>query len=246
MQGYDFGAISGKQVIGAEFHVYYGNDGFTGWAAGNVYDAACWGYHCAGAHRASYSVSSGGVASTGGSIADLMASNARAGATAWHFLWTGTEGGTYTYKRLTTYLLVTWKDYSSVTAAAAPAPATAATSVPLTPILNVTTAGDAAYSRSVQYKVGTTSNVETSTVWTSNWTPFGQPHATQVPQGYLNPGTTYYWRAYVKDNATPDGHLGNVTIRPSKLLCTPSRPTRRRPPQSRARRPRVTVPPSRP
>ena len=216
VQGYDFGAIAGKQVLGAEIHVHYGGEGFTGWAAGNVYDAACWGYHCAGQVRGWYSVSNGSVSSSSNELSNLMASNARAGASSWHFLWTGTEGGTYTYKRLTTYLLVGWKEYSSVTGAAAPAPANGATSVPLTPILNATTTGDSAYSRAVQYKVATNTSFDAaSTVWTSNWSTFGGATAAQVPQGYLNPGTTYYWKAYVKDNATPDGHLGNVTIRPS-------------------------------
>ena len=215
VQGYDFGPIAGKQVLGAQFDVYYGGDGFTGWAAGNVYDAACWGYNCAGAVRGWYSVSNGGVSSSGGELASLMADRARAGASNWYFLWTGTEGGTYTYKRLTTYLVVAWKDYSSVTGIGSGAPANAATSVPLTPILNVNTTGDPAYSRGVQYKVSTTPVFDAaSTVWTSNWTSFGGASAVQVPQGYLTPGTQYYWKAWVRDNATPDNHLGNATQRP--------------------------------
>jgi RHS repeat-associated protein len=216
VQGYDFPAIVGKQVLGAEFHVYYGGDGYTGLAGGNVYDATCWGYNnCAGTLRASYSVSNGGVASTGSGLALRMAERSRSNASSYHFMWTGTEGGSYTYKRLTTYLLVTWKEYSTVTAAVAPSPATLATSVPLTPTLNVTTAGDAAYPRIVQYKIWNNAALTGDPVWTSPWSTSGGTNAAQVPQGYLSPDTTYYWKAYVKDATIPDGHLNNVTTRPS-------------------------------
>ncbi len=77
-----------------------------------------------------------------------------------------------------------------------PSPANGAVGVSNTPVFNVTGSDPTGLGLQYQYKVGTTSNVDASAIWTSTWSTTA---AQQVPQGTLQPGVTYYWKPYVRD-----------------------------------------------
>jgi RHS repeat-associated protein len=210
---YEYSGLSGKQLTDANLLVWYDYDGYTGQAGGNVFSANCFGYNCIGEHFSGYSVGSGAAWAQDTPMANRYAQLVRDGDWGRCVVITGTEGGSYTYKDLGTRMYFDWKDFPAVTGILSPSPANGATNAPVMPTFNASGSDPAGASLSWQYKVGTTSNVEASAVFTSTWTAWGASAQVQVPQGQLQPGTTYYWRAYVRDGW--DGHLGTSTVRGS-------------------------------
>lgn len=206
---YNVPAAFGSQVVNAAFNHWYAGDGYTGWAGGNVNVAQCWGYHCVGEHMLGYNVSNGSVWHAGAALDYRLAQWVRDGV-AGAFIHSGTEGGTYTYKKLGTALYINVRPFPSVSGYASPSPANGATGVTTTPTFNTTASVDAGTSAYYRYIIGTGTNPSTSAIHTSSWSAAGVSGYT-LPQNVLSPGTTYYWKVEVKDNW--DGHLGTSTIR---------------------------------
>lgn len=108
---------------------------------------------------------------------------------------TGAETpGAYTYK--STYVVVqyTWADWPSVQGRTSPSPAHQGRAS-LTPTLKVAATDPSGMGLEHLYKVGTTSNIDASTVWVSGWST---ADSVSVPAGVLSQGTTYWWKGYVQ------------------------------------------------
>jgi len=208
---YDYSALSGKQVIDANLYLKFDGDGYYGATSGAVYAANCFGYNCPGEGLSGYSLASG-LYGAGWAADDALANRyaqvVRDGAVGLCVVIIGEESGSYTYKSLDTLMQFTYKDYPSVTGIVAPSPVNASTRQSTMPTFNVTASDPGGGGLAYQYKVGTTSNVDASAVYTTDWSTTAQQ---QVPQGKLSPGTMYYWKPYVKDGY--DGLYGTSTVR---------------------------------
>jgi RHS repeat-associated protein len=211
---YNYSGLAGTQITDAQVGLSYDGYGTINGFVGGIYRADCIAYGCANEYLSSYWVESGGVWSNEPGLANRYAQWVRDGAWGGHLMITGAETpGVYTYKQLATSLYLTSKSFPTVPTIIAPSPASGATGAPVMPILNATASQAEGYPLSYQYKIGTTSNVEASTVYTSpTWSSTA---AFQVPQNQLSPETTYYWKAYVRDNQ--DGVLGTSTVRASSV-----------------------------
>jgi RHS repeat-associated protein len=205
---YPYSAIAGNQLLDANLYLAYGGDGYTGTAGGNVYAANCIGYNCAGTWYSGYSLSTGGTWATDTAMATGYASRMAAADWGHYVELTGTEGGSYTYKYLYTWMYFDYKPFPAVTGYLSPSPANGATNAPLMPTFNVT-ASDTGFPLTYQYKIWPTSDTNATPLHTTDW---GQAYQ-QIPSGILTAGATYYWKAYVRDTA--DGHLGISTVRAS-------------------------------
>ncbi|GAA1216346.1 hypothetical protein GCM10009655_14550 [Rhodoglobus aureus] len=205
---YVYTSLAGKQVLAATFAGAYDGYGTTSTRTQRVSQNQCWGYSCSGSTLGTFSLSSGSGSTSATALAQLYSNLVNAGSLQASLNIRGDESATYTYKQLNTSLAIAWKDYPSVSAFVAPSPANAAVGAPVMPTFKVTGTGSGlAY----QYKVGTTSNVDTSAIYTSPWSTTAEHQV--PPQDQLDAGTKYYWKAYVKDGY--NGHLGTSTIRGS-------------------------------
>jgi len=207
---YDYPSMAGKQVTAAQVNIGYNGDGYTGAAAGGIYMANCFGFSCNGEYLSGYTVDSGSTWAGDAGLGNRFAQLVRDGQLATNLMYTGTESSSYTYKNVWANLYFNWKDFPSVTALKAPSPANGALRAPVMPTFDATGSDPGGTGLQWQYKVGTTSNVDASAVWTSTWSTTSQQ---QVPQGKLTVGGTYYWKAYVKDGY--DGVYGTSTVRSS-------------------------------
>ncbi|WP_309621169.1 PA14 domain-containing protein, partial [Salinibacterium sp.] len=205
---YDYPGTAGQQVTNASMHIAYAGDGYTGWAAGNVYTANCFGFACNGDYLNSYSIATGDTWPNTPQLVARFASLVAQGQYSWHVLITGTEGGGYTYKSIYADLFIITKDFPAVTSVDSPSPADGAVKSTMMPSFKVTGSDPAATGLAYQYKVGTTPNVAASMIYTSPWSTTAQQ---QVPQNALQPGVKYYWQGFVKDGY--DGYLGTSTVR---------------------------------
>jgi RHS repeat-associated protein len=209
---FNVSSLAGRQVINASVNLGYNGEGTYNVAGGGIYRADCQRYACANEYLSSYAVGRGDTWTGEYGLGYRFAQWVRDGQYARALMFTGAEGSTYTYKKLWTSVYLDWKDYPSVSAFVAPSPANGALHAPLMPTFNVTGSDPGGAGLQFQYKLGTSANVEASTIYTSAWSPVSQQ---QVPQGTLLPGTTYYWTAYVKD--AWDGVYGTSTVRASSV-----------------------------
>jgi RHS repeat-associated protein len=227
---YNYAAAAGKQVIAANLLIWYdaspGAEGVFGGAVGikdpnqSVFDCPNCGY------LTSYAVGTGSTWAGGELLNYQVAHWVRDGGGP-GLLFTGTESaGVYSYKDLNADLYIDWVDYPSVPTLTSPSPANAATHVAVMPTLNSSASQAQGLPLSYQYKVGTTSNVDASTVYTSVWTNgtqwsnFGGSAQFQIPQGTLSPGTTYYWKAIVRDTAEGTNDISTVRTSQTRSFTT--------------------------
>lgn len=210
---FEYSGMAGKQVQGAQLELWYDGDGYTGLTGGNLYVANCFGYGCVGEWLSGYAVDSGSTVAQDTPMANRYAQLVRDGQWGMYMMIAGDEGGSYSYKDLNGTMHYTFKDYPAVTALVSPSPANGAPHAPVMPTFNATGYDPAGAGLMWQYKVGTTSNVDASLVYTSTASSFSQQ---QVPQGKLLPGVTYYWKALVYDNGW-NGYLGTSTVRQSAV-----------------------------
>lgn len=210
---YPYSSLAGKQITNATLSLVY-EDGFEGLANIHISHATCWGYGCTGEYFQSYPVENGVTWGGGGTMAARYAQWVAAGYYDGCLLLSGDIGTGYNYKQLGVSLWLDWKDYPAVTSIDPPSPANGAIGAPVMPTFKASGSDPSGAGIVFQYKVGTTSNVEASTVYTSPWTMPGAPQV-EMPQGALQPATTYYWKAYVKDGY--DWHLGVSSVRGSAV-----------------------------
>ncbi len=211
---YPYSGVSGYQVTNAYLRITHGNQGYLGAASGGIYTASGYCFNCVSEYLAGTSVAVGTYYYGGGQMAVRYAQMVRDGNFGTGLILTGQEGTAYTNQQWTTDLRIDYKSYPSVTGYAAPSPANGAVHVATMPILAASGSQPDGYQMQYAYRIGTTSNVEASQVYSSEayWTPWGQSSAFQVPQSAnLLPGTTYYWRGCVRD--ATEGTAGISTVR---------------------------------
>ncbi len=223
VQNYNYSSVAGGQVIDTMVLSRYAGEGTTTTLEGNVWLATCWGYSCSGGYMARYKAA-GGTANWFSSWDDSgldqrTAAMVRSGYTNDSLLWTGVEGTTYTYKKLKTEMYVSWRAFPVVSTYPSPSPANAATGVTMTPTF--TTTASVADGRPLFYKyvIGTNLAELSAITGTELSLPASVAHVSaessasgyQIPANVLAGGTTYYWKAIVRDNA--HGHLGTSTWR---------------------------------
>lgn len=228
--GFDYSGMGANQIIGAGLAIAYAGDGYTGAAAGGVYRADCYAFGCANEYLTSYSVGSGSTTSNESGLANRFAQWVRDGQWGGQLMFTGEEGGSYTYKSLAATLSLTSKGYPSVAAITSPSPLDGEQHAPVMPTFNATGNDPGGAGLYWQYKISTTSNVDATAFYTSpSWSATA---AFQVPAGVLSAGAAYYWKAYVKDGW--DGVYGTSTVRSSSVRSFITDAPPPTPPQSSA------------
>ncbi|HWH26651.1 MAG TPA: PA14 domain-containing protein [Pseudolysinimonas sp.] len=215
---YNYAQFAGSQILHTAINMVYANEGTTNAVGGNMWVANCWGYGCPGAWLQGFTIANNNIWFDSYAMDQRYAYLNDVGAAGAALAYTGTEGGTYTLKKVATAMYFNYKSFPSVSGLPAPSPADGATKTPVMPTLKATGSDPTGEGLSYQFKVGTTSNVDASAVYTSAWSPWttAGSYALQVPEtSKLLPGTTYYWKAYVKDPYDLYNGLGVSTVRGS-------------------------------
>jgi YD repeat-containing protein len=200
------GAAVGKFIEASELDIYY-LSGDTGAETGSVRVGTAWNYTGFGSVLDSYTLGSTQTRTDGTTFPTYIAKQFNGGATNVAFMLTGAEGTAYSHKRITTDLWVRYhnKVTPSIVTGSGASPANAATSVTLTPTLKST--ATAATNSQLRYSF----RIGLDAAFTASKMVYESPESTSstvtIPEGVLKPGTTYYWRAYVRDLYWED-HLG--------------------------------------
>lgn len=203
----DYGNIPGKFIAGSQLQLAYANYGTTSPQQGWVHHASCFGYECRSQHITGYNLGTGWTDTDGWGIAQRLVDRFRVNdRPAW--LIGGNEDGSYSFKRLQVGMWVEYWDFPSVWTGS---PGNGATGVGLTPTLTLGASNGGNRIQHYAFEVATDpgmSNLVYSTPWLTT-------ASSQVPEGVLRPGTEYYWRSRVVDDA--NGHLGQWTDRYSDV-----------------------------
>ncbi|MCU1479690.1 MAG: hypothetical protein JWQ19_476 [Subtercola sp.] len=203
---YNYEQFFGKQVLQAQVGVTgvstaYSSDAYTG----GINTVKCHGFDCAGD-----SVGALNVGATGGAtdpsdsrLSSTIAGWVRNHNSGYELMLGGDETpDTFTLKVMDTALYVWWKDYP--TTGSTPSPGNGATNQSFIPTLQVSGATDPeGTGLAYYYRLGTNPNPEVSPIIDTGWV---SNSSFQVPNSYLQPNTTYYWKDYVHDGY--DGWLG--------------------------------------
>ena len=201
---YPYEQLMGKQIIGATLAEYVAS-GSAGTYNAMVRHATAFSFNGLGDKLAYGSVA--GPGSTNAfvgmptddpgypSLWWRYATWVREGTPGGYLMLSGDElPGAYTYKQLDTSLWLEYADYPTAGPRTAPAPAEGATGVTLRPTLAVASTNASSWC----FRVATTADIDSSTVWNScanGWQTAGQ---VTVPGDVLRPGTRYYWKADVR------------------------------------------------
>lgn len=205
---YNYEQFFGKQILDANLYGVV-QLGTTNHAVGTVRWASAFNYNGTGPHLSYFTVGADGWATDDG-LASRVAQWVRESNTGAYIMLTGAEiPGAYTYKSMDTVLQVTWVDFPNAGSRTAPSPENGARSS-LTPTLAVSSSDPSGTGLDWRFVVGTTSNPDASSVWNSGWINAG---SVPVPPSVLAQGTTYYWKAYVRNGY--DGLWGTSTVRGS-------------------------------
>lgn len=197
----DYGDIPGKFIAGAQLSFGYAA-GTTSDQDGWVQHASCFGYNCTRSHVASYRLGSGQADTDGLGVAQVLVNRfaEKDNSPAW--LVGGYEGSAYSFKSMGVGM---WVDYWGFPSVWTGEPSNNKTGVSLTPTLNLGAGNPGGRTQYYAFEVATDpgmSNLVYSTPWLTGTT-------SQVPEGVLRPGTDYYWRSRVVDDA--NGWLGQST-----------------------------------
>lgn len=207
---YDYTPFFGKQVVDVFLHAvvevgtansYYAQ---TGWAS-------CFGYECRGTNVAQTYIGGDGYFDSDG-LGGQYAGWVNSGGGGAYVYMSGDEwSGIYTYKNMRTAMYITTAEFPS----AAPTSPAHWGRVPVAPTLTATfsdPAGSPAIYR--RFKVGATTNPDANPVYDSGW--IGTDSVT-LPQGLLEEGTAYYWKAMVANGY--NGIFGTWTERSSGVYA---------------------------
>ena len=202
---YDFPALVGKQIYGADVAVGY-LDGTTGYRSGWVYDAICFGFACNGpTAMAWFSLADGDVFVDDAdytALATKFAAVGRSNLGQYHLMYVGTETGDYTLKYVNTALYLSYKSFPTVSMTS-PAAGAATTT---TPRFEVKGSDPDAWGLYYNYRIQKQSGSTWTTVHESVWTS----SATYQYNTELDPNETYRWQVRVKDRA--NGLYGTSTV----------------------------------
>lgn len=199
----DYGAVPGSFIAGAQVGVGYDNYGTTTSQGGSVWHACAFSYSCTGTKVADYTLSTGWAETTGTGVAQRLVDRFKVGdRPAWMLV--GNEDASYSFKRVNADI---WISYWAFPTVKGTSPASNSTGVSLTPTLSLSTTNPGGRTQQFAFEVATDaamSNIVASSGWLSekSW---------KVSEDVLRPGTTYFWRASVRDDT--DGHLGQRTFR---------------------------------
>mgnify|MGYP001043091800 CR=1 FL=1 len=203
---FNYSPAAGSQVVDAAVAAYY-VDGYTGAATTYIHAAACDGYWCLGEWLAMVSLTNNAAWSVDRTpgLGNRVAQWVRDGQFSKKLIFAGDEtAGKYTFKDLTAELYVEYVNYPTVPVTTLPA--NGASKAPVMPTLKASATQAQGLPLSWQYKIWKTSDVSTTPYYTSiwpdgsEWSQYGSPPDFQVPQGILEPGKTYYWKASVRDS----------------------------------------------
>ena len=200
--GFDYGSIPGKFIAGAQMGIGYAGNGTTSAQTGTVSHANCLGHSCTGTDVASFTLGTGWVDTTGAGVAQRLVDRFAVGdRPAWMIR--GNESVSYSFKQVNADMWIEYWDFPTV---GRDLPAANATGVSVTPTLTSTATNPGNRQEWFAYEISPNadmSGVIASSPWLSaaSWT---------VPSDVLRPGTDYYWRAKVYDDA--NGWLGQSTV----------------------------------
>ncbi|MDZ5144586.1 PA14 domain-containing protein [Microbacterium testaceum] len=204
----DYGNVPGSFIAGSQLSLGYDGYGTTSNQQGWVHHATCFGYECRRAHVTGYNVGSGWTDTDGWGIAQRLVDQFRVNdRPAW--LIGGYEGGNYSFKRLGVGM---WVDYWGFPSVWTGSPGNGTTGVGLTPTLTLGASNPGNRTQSYAFEVATDPGMG-NLVWGTAWQ---SGTSAQIPDGVLRPGTDYYWRSRVVDDA--NGHLGQSTDRYSGVV----------------------------
>lgn len=201
---YNYEQFFGKQVLDAFVHVVVETGTPNAHVALNGW-AKCFGYDCHGKSHGATVIGGDGVFDDD-AVPSAYATWVRDQAKGAYVFVSGDEApGVYTYKNMRSALYITTADFPS---ASQTAPADAARAS-VTPTLSgsFSDASGAPWTARL-FRVGTSPDVESVVVFDSGW--IGED-SVRIPDGRLEEGRTYYWKAYVY-NAYNDV-FGTSTVR---------------------------------
>ena len=205
---FDYGNVPGNFINDARIGIGFGGSGTTSYQAGALSHASCIGYsdNCIGTVLGGYGISNDTAWVGDTAIAQRLAWAFSQGDRGVTFMIRGAENpGVYTFKRVASAIYTEYWAYPTVSQSS---PANGATGLSLTPTL---VAGGQTYSpySNAAFTFQVSQNADMSNpVWDSGWTLSKQ---VTVPEGKLQSGATYYWRAGIKDGH--DGQAGQSTVR---------------------------------
>lgn len=198
---FNYGAVPGKFIAGAQIGVGYANYGTTTAQPGVISHASCFGFACTGTDVASYTLGTGWADTAGTAVAQRLVDRFRVGdLPAWMIR--GNEGTSYSFKQVDSDI---WIEYWDFPTTGRNLPAADATGVSVTPTLTSTSTNPGGRQQWHAYEVSPNADMS-GVIASSGW--LGSP-SWKVPEGVLRPGTVYYWRAKVTDDA--NGWLGQST-----------------------------------
>ena len=205
---YNYEQFFGRQITGARIH-YVLEDGTLNRTGGLLHHATGFSYNGVGDTLSGFAMEGETLIQDVG-LAQRLAVWNRTGAVGGYFMIrAGEDPGVYTYKSGRTALYVDWNDYPTAGTPANGAPANGATNVSLQPTLSASSAGTNGDALAYLFRVGTGPDVEATYKF---HTPWNGSDRVAVPEGALQPNTTYYWRAYVHEPYW-EQWLGTSTIR---------------------------------
>ncbi len=206
---FPYTGVPGNFIAGAALRYIYAGTGTTSSQPQWVNWASCFGYHCVGHDIANFNIANGDAWTSGygnTALPQLFVNQFNAGDYGVTFITRGSEGGSYTHKRMHTELYI---DYWSFPTVSQTSPGNGAGGQSLTPTLSLSGATYSPHNPGLAYSftVSESSNMA-NPVWSTGW--IGQSTAT-VPANRLLPNKTYYWQGRIYDGHS--GHLGQSTER---------------------------------
>lgn len=209
---YDASTIAYKHILQTQLNIAYADYG-TNPTEGNVYQASCFGYTCRGPFWGSYpAITNNAVAHLNDTMDAKYATAAAVGSFGVNAMITGLESPGYTLKQINTSMYFTVADFPVVvnqpSGPLSPSPANGSTTASVMPTLRAEATQAQNYNMAFAFDISTTSTFDAGTVSRTPWSSWRKPNATThkaaggvvVPQGMLQPGTTYFWRTVVKDS----------------------------------------------
>jgi RHS repeat-associated protein len=203
---YNVSALAGKQVLYAQAQATFAGYGTTSSQGGTVSTTTCTGYSCAGTALVGFHVSTGtGVSPvTDKDLAATISSWLPTATVTKKLMWRGDEtAGDYTYKMLSTVIVVQYKDFPSITSST-PVSGESTTAGPDMSVISTDPMGDGLQTNFTIYESkvvnGKVQVDSTKPVVSSGWI---EDDSWIPPMGALAAGV-YYYRVQVRDGGDKD------------------------------------------
>jgi len=205
---FDYGSIPGKFIAESQLQFAYADEGTTSSQQGWVHQASCSGYECRSQHLTGYNLGDDWAQTDGWGLAQRLVDRFRVNdRPAW--LVGGNEDGSYSFKSLDVGMWVEYWDFPSVWTSS---PTNGAKGVSVAPVLTLGASNPGNRTQNYAFEIATDPGMS-NFVFTNSWQT---GTSVQIPEGVLRPGTDYYWRARVVDDA--NGHLGQSTDKYSSVV----------------------------